>query len=287
MMEASGQNCAVVTGATGGIGRWIALGLADAGFRLFVIGRDAARLEAMRDWIAGRVPEAAARIETVAADLSLLSETRAAAHRVLRRTDRIAVLVNNAGTLSQHRIVTAEGHERTLAVNHLAPFVLTRCLLPALRAGGGRIVDVGSSSSDRARIDADDLELARHWGMVRAYSRSKLALLMTSLELAGSLRGAGLTVNVVHPGTVATGLVRNPGVVGLAWKLMAPFCLSERQGADTPLHAALSPACAGLTGAYLKRRRPVPPNPRALDPVLRARVLAATQSLAGRFLPDG
>ena len=280
--------CAVITGATGGIGRWIALGLADAGFRLFVIGRDPARLEGVCEWIGGRGAGSAARIEPVCADLSLLSETRAAARAILGRTDRIAVLVNNAGTLSPRRIVTAEGHERTLAVNHLAPFLLTRSLLPALRrADGARVVDIGSSTSDRARIDPDNLELEHGWRMVRAYSQSKLALLTTSLVLARKLEGSGVCVNIVHPGTVATGLVRNPGIVGLAWKLMAPFSLTERQGADTPLHAALSVECAGLTGAYLKRRRPAPPNPRALDPALGQRVQAATEALCRPWLPHG
>ena len=276
-----GERCAVVTGATGGIGRWVALGLADAGFRLFVIGRDPARLAATRGWIAGRIPGSAGRIEPIRADLSLLSETRAAAGLVLSRTDSLAVLVNNAGTLSPHRVVTREGHERTLAVNHLAPFVLTRALLPALlREASARIVDVGSSTSDRARIDPDDLELVRHWRMTRAYARSKLALLMADLELARQLDGSSVTVNVVHPGTVATGLVRGPSVASLAWKVMARFVLSECQGAEAPLHAALSADCAGLNGVYLKRCRAVPPNRSALDPALRRRVVAATEALA-------
>ncbi len=281
---------AVITGATGGIGRWIALGLADAGFRLFVIGRNPAALAATRGWIGGRLP--GAEVETILADLSLLSDTRAAAAAVLSRVDRLALLVNNAGTLSPRRVTTAEGHERTLAVNHLAPFVLTRGLLPALRRDAAasrdaRIIDVGSSTSDRARIDPDDLELVRHWGMVRAYSSSKLALLMTSLALARQLQGSGIGVNVVHPGTVATRLVRDPGVVGLAWKLMAPFVLSERQGADTPLHAALSSDCEGLSGSYLKRRRPARPNPLALDRALCRRVLVATEALAAHPAADG
>jgi NAD(P)-dependent dehydrogenase (short-subunit alcohol dehydrogenase family) len=279
-MSVTTRRDAVITGATGGIGRWIALGLAEAGFRLFVIGRNPDALAAMRGWIGSRLPDAS--VETVVADLSLLSETRAAAAAVLSRADELALLVNNAGTLSPRRTITAEGHERTLAVNHLAPFVLTRSLLPALSraSAGARIVDVGSSTSDRARIDPDDLELVRHWGMVRAYSRSKLALLMTSLTLARQLEGSGVTVNVVHPGTVATGLVRNGGVVGLAWKMMAPFVLSEREGADTPLYAALSAECGDFSGSYLKRRQPVRPNWRALDRALCMRVLAATEALA-------
>ena len=274
------ERWAAITGATGGIGRWIALGLVDAGFRLLVIGRDPVRLHATRDWLAGQSPGSAGRIELITADLSLLADTRAAADAVVSRAGRLDLLVNNAGLLSPRRIETAEGHEHTLAVNHLAPFVLTEALLPSLRAADrARIVNVGSSTADRARINPDDLELERRWGMVRAYAQSKLALLMTSLSLAGQLDGSGISVNVVHPGMVATGLVRNRGVVGLAWRAMAPFLLSEQQGAETPLFAACSPDAAGLTGGYLKRCRPVPPNPLATDPALRARVLDATRRL--------
>ncbi len=280
------RRTAVITGATGGIGRWIALGLAEAGFRLFVIGRDPTRLAAMQAWIVGQAPASDGAIRTVTADLSLLAETRAAAQTVLARTQRLDLLVNNAGTLSPRRVETVEGHERTLAVNHLSPFVLTDALLPALReTAGARIVNVGSSTSDRARIDPDDLELVRHWRMVRAYSRSKLALLIASLTLARQLDAEIVSVNVVHPGMVATGLVRNRGVVGLAWRGMAPFLLSERQGAATPLHVALSPGCEGVSGRYWKRCRPVVPNRRALDPALCERVLAATAALAARPPP--
>ncbi len=275
---------AVVTGATGGIGRWIALGLADAGYSVFVIGREAARLAPAQSWIASRVPHAIGRIHCIAADLSLLSEARASAEAILSRTSRLDLLVNNAGILCPHRLETVEGHERTLAVNHLAPFVLTRALLPALReaarsSGEARVVNVGSSTSDRARIDPGDLELARGWRMVRAYSSSKLALLITSLAFADELEASRITVNVAHPGMVATGLVRHPGAAAMAWKLMAPFLLTEQQGAATPLHVALSPACAGVSGRYWKRCRPSRPNPLALDPALRARVLAATEAL--------
>ena len=115
--------------------------------------------------------------------------------------------------------------------------------------------------------------------MTRAYARSKLALLMAALELARQLEGSGVTVNVVHPGTVATGLVRGPSVASLAWRMMAPFVLGECEGARTPLYAALSTECAGVSGAYLKRCRAVLPNRLALDPALRGRLVAATEAL--------
>jgi NAD(P)-dependent dehydrogenase (short-subunit alcohol dehydrogenase family) len=269
---------AIVTGATSGIGRWIAAGLARAGYDLTLIARDAARAEAAKTWLMRRAPDASITIRH--ADLSLLAETRAVAAAILRETPRIDLLVNNAGVLLPRREITAEGRERILATNLLSPIALTEALLPALEAAApARIVMVGSSSSDRARIDPDNLELSQGWTMVRAYAQSKLALLMVSLGLARRLAGTGVSVNVVHPGLVATDIVRHGGIVGLAWKVMAPFSLTPEQGAETPLYACLSPALAGQTGLYLKRRRPAAPNPRVGDAALVARVEAATLKL--------
>jgi NAD(P)-dependent dehydrogenase (short-subunit alcohol dehydrogenase family) len=268
----------VLTGATSGIGRWIAAGLARAGYTLTLIARDEGRAAATVAWIQSRTPAAA--VEVRIADLSSLAETRAVAAMILRHTPRLDLLVNNAGVLSPKRQVTAEGHERTLATNLLSPLALTEALLPALTtAVPSRIVMIGSSSSDRARIDPDNLELARGWSMVRAYSQSKLALLMTSRALAQRLEGSGVTVNVVHPGLVATDIVRQGGMVGLAWKAMAPFSLTPERGADTPLYACLSPEMAEKTGLYLKRRRPAAPNPLVANAALSARVTEAAALL--------
>jgi len=269
---------AVLTGATSGIGRWIADGLAKAGYALTLIARDESRAAATVAWVQSRTP--AAMVEVRVADLSSLAETRATATMILRRSPRLDLLVNNAGVLCAKRQVTAEGHERTLATNLLSPLALTEALLPALQAAApSRIVMVGSSSSDRARIDPDNLELEGGWSMVRAYSQSKLALLMTSRTLARRVQGSGVTVNVVHPGLVATDIVRNGGIVGLAWKLMAPFSLTPEQGADTPLHACLAPEMAGKTGLYLKRRKPATPNPLVNNAALADRVWTATEQL--------
>ena len=273
-----GSKIAVVTGATSGIGRWIAAGLARAGYRLTLIARDKDRAAATVAWIRSRTPDAI--VGTEIADLSSLAETREVAAMILRRIPRLDLLVNNAGVLSPRRQVTAEGHERTLATNLLSPLALTEALLPALQAAApSRIVMIGSSSSDRARIDPDDLELKRGWSMVRAYAQSKLALLIASRALAERLEGSGVTVNVIHPGLVATDIVRHGGVVGLAWRLMAPFSLTPEQGAVTPLYACLSPEMAGKTGLYLKRRRPAAINPLAANPAIAARVTAATAQL--------
>jgi NAD(P)-dependent dehydrogenase (short-subunit alcohol dehydrogenase family) len=253
--------------------------LARAGHHTILVGRDRARADAAQAWIAERVPQAST--EHMIADLSLISETRELGDAILARHPNIAVLVNNAGIFDAARALTAEGHERVLATNLLSPFVLTRALLPALLAGApSRIVTVGSSTSDSARIDPDRLVLGPRWTMVQAYGQSKLAAMMTTFAFATHLAGTGVTANVVHPGLVASGLVRTRGVIGFVWRCMAPFALSEEQGAETPLAAALAPEFANVSGAYLKTRLVVPPNPQARDPVLGERVWAATQRLA-------
>ena len=268
----------VITGATGGIGRWIALGMARAGHHVALIGRDKARGMAAQAWINRNVPRAST--EVLIGDLSLLSETRALGEQIAARHSRISVLINNAGVFNSRPIETAEGHDSVLATNLLCPFVLTQVLLPSLIGGApSRIVNIGSSTSDHARIDPDNLVLGRRWAMRRAYSQSKLALMMMTFSLANRLRGTGVVANVVHPGLVATGLVRNGGVIGLVWRGLALMALTEEQGADTPLHAALSPELASVSGLYLKDRRAVLPNRQALDPDLVERVWLATERL--------
>ena len=270
---------ATVTGATGGIGRWIALRLAQAGHPVVLVGRDRARGEAAQAWVS---QQSGVTPELMLADLSSLAATRALGQRIAARHPRLSLLVNNAGVFRARREQTAEGHDMVLAVNHLSPFVLTRELEGALRAGApSRIVTVGSSTSDRARIDPANLELERRWGLLRAYSQSKLAVMMATFEWARRLEGSGVVANVVHPGAVATGLVRTPGVIGLAWRLMAPWIKTEEQGADTPSHVALAPELSGVTGQYFKDRKAIEPNRLARDPVLAGQVWRATEHLVG------
>jgi NAD(P)-dependent dehydrogenase (short-subunit alcohol dehydrogenase family) len=291
--DAATRRVAVVTGATGGLGRWVALGLAAEGCRVILLGRNPDLAADTLRWIEGRVPGAAP--EFIQADLSRLSEVRAAAEQVLARAPAVDILLNNAGLVSGHYDTGADGHELTMTVNHLAPILLCELLLPALRRaaaerGEARIVNVGSTASDRARLDPDRLDFPPdgrdpRWGMVRAYSRSKLALMMASFALARREADSGVSVNVVHPGVVATGLVRTSDARQWGWRVMAPFILTEAQGADTPLFAAIDPSMTALTGAYLKRRRPAVPNRMARDPALCERVLRATEALFGGAPP--
>lgn len=267
------QKIAVVTGATAGLGRWLAYGVARAGYHTVLVARDAGRGEAARRWIAGQAPGAST--EVVLADLASLAQTRAAGLALAERHPRIDLLVNNAGLLTDRREVTAEGHERIIAVNHLAPFMLTQALRGSLLAAApARVVNVGSTASDRATIDLDDLELERGWSAWRAYARSKLAIMMATFEWARRLDG--VDVNVVHPGVVATELGSIAGLAGLAWRLGKPFMISQEEGAQAPLHVALAPELTGVTGVFYNRRRPAKPNPLALDRALTMRLWSET-----------
>jgi NAD(P)-dependent dehydrogenase (short-subunit alcohol dehydrogenase family) len=274
------QKVAVITGATAGLGQFVALGIARAGYHTVIIARNAARGEATRKFIVERAKGAST--ELVLADLSSLQQTREAGEAIAAAHPRINLLVNNAGLITSRRELTPEGREMILAVNHLAPFVLTEALEPALRAGSpARVVNVGSTASDRAHLDLSDLEGVRSWNPLRAYGRSKLALMMATFERARLLEGTGVTVNVVHPGVVATTLGSVPGPIGWGWAALRPFMISQERGAETPLFVGLSPQAEGVTGRYWKRCKQARPNRQALDAATLRQLWAATRRLAG------
>lgn len=280
---------ALVTGATSGIGFETALGLARAGFRVLLHGRTPERAEEACGRLAGKAP--GCRVEPMAADLASLEAVRGLARAVGARTDVLAVLVNNAGLFRRRREASADGYEMMLAVNHLAPFLLTRELLALLRRGGAaRIVNVGSAASDRARIDLDDPHSTRRpglFGMTAAYGQSKLMLMTATFEWARRLDGTGIMANVVHPGLVATKIAQRGGVAGLAWRIAKPFMLSPEKGAQASLHVATAPDLAGVTGRYFKRKREAAPNPLALDGDLAARVWRLSEELVAEASPAG
>jgi len=279
------MDVAVVTGATGGMGRWIALGLAKEGYHVVLVGRNPSRAEAAALWIKTLLPQCS--IEVVVADLSLIGVTRDAGRTILSKHAKMRVLINNAGIFDTTRVLTIEGRERVLATNLLCPILLSAVLLPALRAGApSRIINIGSSTSDNATLNPQQLELGSRWTMTRAYSQSKLALMMATFAFARRLEGSGVTASVVHPGLVATSLVRAGGVIGLVWRYLARFALTEQQGADTPLRAALSSQFERINGAYIKDRRCVKPNLQALDEAQLELVWTATEQLTGHLEID-
>jgi len=273
----------LITGANQGIGKVSAIELGKMGAKLILVCRNAEKAKAA---VADIQRAGAKDVDLLIGDMGSQADIRRIAAEVLARHDRLDVLLNNAGVLVTSRRETVDGIEETLAINHLGYFLLTNLLTDLLKKSApARVVSVSSRAHRGAKVSWDDIQLKKGWGSMRAYSQSKLALMMVTFTFAKRLAGTGVVANVVHPGMVATGLVRTGGVIGLVWRCLAVTALTEERGADTPLYAALAPELATASGVYFKNRRPAPPNRRALDPVLQGRVWRATEGLA--VLRDG
>jgi NAD(P)-dependent dehydrogenase (short-subunit alcohol dehydrogenase family) len=195
----------LVTGATDGIGKATALELARRGARVIIHGRSVEKVARAKDDISRAA--SAAQVETAIADLGSLDQVRALAGDLLARFDRLDGLIHNAGVFMNERKLSADGFELTFAVNHLAPFVLTRELLPLLRASHSRVITVASVAHNRGQIDFDDLNAARGFDGYRAYAQSKLANVLFANELAERERDY-LTSNSLHPGVIGTKLLK-------------------------------------------------------------------------------
>ena len=262
----------LVTGATGGIGRATALGLAEMGARLAITGRDPARTEAAAREIRA---VAGTHVDVFVADLSARAEVRRLAAEVLQLLRRLDVLINNVGGYWNTRHVTADGLERTFALNHLAPFLLTNLLLDRLTLSAtARVVTVASQAHAMGRIDFDDLQGERSYSGSRAYDQSKLANLLFTYELARRLRGSSVTANAVHPGMVRTSFgAEDPGrTQRLLVPLIRPFMKSPVRGAATSIHAASAPELERVTGRYLASSRPKKSSERSYDEAVAARL---------------
>jgi len=258
---------AVVTGATSGIGRETALGLARLGATTVVVGRGE-----------GRAATAAAEISRASGnphvewlrvdDLAVRQDARALAAALLDRYTNLHVLVNNAGGYFRRREVTADGLERTFALNVLAPYLLTTLLAPRLVASApSRVVNVSSHAHQGARVDFTDLQSVEHFSGFRVYGASKLELLWLTREFARRLQGSGVTVNAVHPGFVRSGFgLNNGGGVAFGMRIaMRLFARSAERGADTPIYVASAPELAAATGGYYADRKLNPGTPESQD----------------------
>lgn len=272
----------VVTGATSGIGRATALGLARLGSRLILVGRDAGRAA---ETIAA-IREATGRtdVEIVRGDFARQAEVRRVAEELALRTDAIHVLVNNAGVTMMKRTVTPDGFETTFAVNHLAYFLLTGLLLPRLRAAapGARIVNVASDAHRWGPLDLDDLQNERAYRGLRVYGQSKTANILFTRELARRLAGSGISVNAAHPGAVATRLGRGNGpLLDLFQRAIGIFMRTPERGAETSIHLASAPDLEGVTGRYFADSREKQPVPHACDEAVAQRLWQISEELTG------
>ncbi|MFK0687257.1 SDR family NAD(P)-dependent oxidoreductase [Mesorhizobium sp. IMUNJ 23033] len=260
----------LITGSTDGVGRVVAERLAAARARVLVHGRDAARGKAL----VAEIEAAGGKAEFLAADLASLAEVRRLAEAVRARTDRLDILINNAGigTAGAKRQVSADGCELRFAVNYLAGFLLTTELLPLLKASApSRIINVASAGQQA--IDFGDVMLTRAYDGVRAYCQSKLAQILFTVDLAEQLKDTGVTVNALHPASyMNTTMVRQAGVT--PWS-------SVETGAEAILNLATSPDLKGRSGLYFDGMRESRADAQAYDVKARQQLRELSLDLVG------
>ena len=263
----------LITGSTDGVGRYVAVKLAQAGAKVLIHGRDTARAQTLAEEIkrvSGREPV------FYQADLSSLAEVRELAEFVLSDHDRLDVFVSNAGigTLNEGpaRQTSKDGHELRFAVNYLAGFLLAHMLLPRLKASQpSRIVNVASLGQHP--IDFDDVMITRNYSGGRAYSQSKLSQIMFTVDLAEQLQGSGVTVNSLHPATyMNTTMVRASGTTPMS---------TVEQGGDAILHLVHGEDVAGRSGLFFNGMNEARANPQAYDAEARRRLRALSLKLTG------
>lgn len=279
----AGRIC-VVTGATAGIGKATALALATMGATVIIVARDAAKSARTVDEIERAVP--GSTVDVVLADFASLDAVRAAAAEIAKRYSAVHVLVNNAGVANKDRLESVDGFELTFAVNHLASFLFTRELMPLLRAGApSRIVNVASVAEKHGPIDFDDLQSTRGYRGFRVYGKSKLANILFTYELAARLTGSGVTANCVHPGAVATDMLKQ--LPWLLYAMISPFLLTPEQGAATQIFLASSPQVEGVSGGYFVKGKAARSSKRSYDVAARERLWEVSEAMVASHSSSG
>jgi len=246
--DIAGRYC-MVTGASSGIGREIALGLAKLGARVIMVSRDPQRGKSALEYVISRSGNQA--VELMLADLSSQARVRALVSTLRSKTGELHLLVNNAGIIMGRRELSVDGIEMTFAVNYLACFMLTNLVVDLLKQGApARVVNLTSSIHRNARLDFANLQGEKRYNRDRAYARSKLADIIFTGELARRLEGTGVTANSVCPGAVSSNIwAPSSKVIATFFKLLMK---GPEQGAVLPLYVAASGDVAGVTGKYFQ-----------------------------------
>jgi NAD(P)-dependent dehydrogenase (short-subunit alcohol dehydrogenase family) len=275
-----GKTC-VITGASSGIGKVSAEQLASMGASVVMVCRSQGRGERAKAEVEAR--SGSGPVELMLADLASLDSVRMFAQRFEESHGSLHVLINNAGVVRLRRSLTVDGFETTFQVNYLSPFLLTNLLLPLLkRSAPSRIVNVSSATHYGGLVDLGDLQLERGYGVIRAYSQSKLALVLFTHELARRLKGTGVTANCLHPGAVATNLWGNAlGPAHFLGKVTKLFLLSPEEGTKTQVYLASSPDVETVTGEYFEPKGKKRSSIESYDQTLAERLWDASVAMVG------
>ena len=268
----------LITGASSGIGRATAIGLAQRGAELLLTGRNPERCD---EALAAVRAAGGTDARMFQSDFSRLDSVRELAASIRQHTERLDVLINNAAVVVMRRTLTADGYEMIFAVNHLAPFLLTGLLLPLLRPGA-RIVNVASDAHRWGALNFDDLHNERSYIALRVYGQSKTANILWNLELARRLDGSGVTANSLHPGAIRSNLGGGQGFAAdLLRYIWALFMKSPEQGAATSIYLAESPDVEGVSGSYFANCREKQAAAHAVDGPTAGRLWEVSETLVG------
>ncbi|MCC6613208.1 MAG: SDR family oxidoreductase [Anaerolineae bacterium] len=277
-----GKVC-LVTGANAGLGKATVLRLAKLGASVIMVSRSRERGEAARRDIIGASGNT--EVDLLVADLSSQAQIRRLAEDFRTLHSRLDVLVNNVGGVFMTRSLSADGIETSLALNHLAPFLLTSLLLDVVQASApARIVNVTTRLGANTAIDFDDIQFEqRAYSGFSAYSETKLANMLFTYELARRLQGTGVTVNCVHPGVFRSnfGSEGMPPVMRILNVVVRPFMAEAARAAERVVYAATAPELAGVSGQYLGNRQPLTSPKQAYDEAAQARLWQLSVSLTG------
>lgn len=276
-----GKLC-LITGATSGIGAATATELAGQGAHVLLVARDPARGRAAGAAITAAHP--GAQLEVLSCDLARIDDVRRLARTVQDSHGRLDVLVNNAGAVNFTRRTTVDGYEQTFAVNHLAPFLLTNLLRPALAVPAeARVLTVTSDNHKTVHsVPWDDLQSERDYKPLQVYNRTKLMNIWFTQALATSLAGTAITANCASPGFVRTRLARDAtGLFAAFIRLAAPFQSSPQTAATTLVHLTTAPKLSGQTGGYYRKSRRAEPGGLADDPKAASRLWQISAELTG------
>ena len=270
----------VITGASSGIGLEAAIVIARLGARLALVSRPGQKAARALDEVRQR--SGSSNIHLHPCELSALSDVRRVADEIRQQYPRIDVLINNAGTVNPERRTSTDGFELTFAVNHLAHFLMTTLLLDRLVSSApARIVHVSSAAHRGGDLDFGNLHYQHGgYGILKAYSRSKLANVLFSRELARRLKGSGVTSNSVHPGNVATNIWNlTPGWFKPILVFLKPFMLSAEQGGARVVMLATSPDVEGLSGGYYERNKLTNTSSAGADDALASKLWEVSEAM--------
>lgn len=274
----------VITGGNDGIGYQTALELARMGGRIIIVCRNEQKAKDAVKQISAATGNG--NPEYVLADLSNQQDIHKAAEVIRGKTDRIDVLINNAGGTFGSFELTANGLEKTIATNHLAYFLLTGLMLDLVKkAGEGRIVNVSSDSHYKGKIDMESFTRNTGYFVLKAYAQSKLANVLFTFELAERLKNSAVTCNCLHPGFVKTRIGGKSGhFASFLWVFLTGIAGSSwEKGAQTSVYLASSPEVKGVSGKYFTKCKPKEPLAAAYDRQLREKLWAASEKHTGFF----